>query len=213
VAITALTGIPAQSLTDPAVRERFGVLADIGAAGERTFAARLAREMPDYSVWHSCHIPDDPQQRHNGYAADVDLIVASGSRMVLVDVKRWAGGHYRTAAGVPFVGLAPLVRQGRPWRLSGVLAAAVARYGASLAWTADVTALVAFETVADPIQVSGLLWPGAIRSYTARTAVEELRSRLGPAEPPTRAMTRLLDSMVWRPPSGVRRFQFRDESE
>ena len=172
--------------------EHFGKKrAVIGDRGEDYFGKALVNSGLDkFSVYRSLGIPAKGNQTR--LRGDVDCVVANSDRVVLIDVKRWAGDYLWTLpfTNRPMRGLGPLMMQktkGGPleWKLSGNMAAAQDRYSAALPH-AHVTSMVAFAPTNDrdrnsgPKNVQFLVWDGGIKSFTIGEALTELKLRLGP---------------------------------
>lgn len=186
-------------------RARFGQNAIIGAAGERYFADALRAQgiTSSYTVWASLSIPDDRSNpRATRYSSDVDFAVASGEQLILIDVKRWAGGVAYWSLpllGLPMKGLAPMMKSGTDWRLSANMAAAVSRYQARLPGVA-VSAMVIFVPTNRagrmPTSVGFLRWPGGIHSFLAQDGINALKRRLGTPRRASPAIQALCTSLL-----------------
>jgi hypothetical protein len=195
--------------------EKYKANGRAGAVGEDRFASGLARAFGDrYLVHRSLRIPTNSavQTRLNG---DVDFAIINGNRMVLVDVKLWKSGTYRSLLGhLPTRNWTPYKNDKDEWRLSRNMGSALERWREALPHM-RVTALVEFEPAdgKDAVpDVSGLAWPGAhlkpagrivqllprsvnpflhgvIWSYQAGAAYDRIETRLGKTSLPISAAT------------------------
>lgn len=175
-----------------------------GDLGEAAFAAGLqAAEVSDlYEVYYSLSIPmtpKHPKQMHG----DVDVEVANGNTLVLLDVKFWQLGerYWLNSDGNPMKGNEPLLKGGEH-RLSLNMQLAEERYFELLPGV-NVSSMVGFFPpdygALTPIDVNDLIWPGNIRSYSAAQAYSELYRRLGAPEPVNPSITALCRSMQRNP--------------
>jgi hypothetical protein len=143
----------------------------------------------NYSTYRSLDIPAQPGTRP--MSGDVDTVAASKQAAVLIDVKKWTGGHiYWSLNGKGFKGfLQPALREedGTPkWSLSRNMEIAQERYRAALPKQIAVYAMVVFVPAdvrrmeaSVPRSVRQLIWPGGIRSYLADESYDVLERLLG----------------------------------
>lgn len=165
----------------------FGGNEKIGAAGERYFAESLRKSgaLHRYEAWYSLRIPSPSGKRRFRGDPDVDMAIASGNKIVLVDVKKWASGHHYWSlfGNYPFRGLTPMRKESGDWSMSANMKLAVERYRQALPGV-TVSGLVVFvptsKTGKLPASVAFLMWPGGIRSYLTSDAIYEITRRLGP---------------------------------
>ncbi|MDQ4214048.1 nuclease-related domain-containing protein [Microbacterium capsulatum] len=168
------------------LQETFGAQGRVGQLGERYFSRGIKKSGLDkFQVFYSLSIPDVPNRPHLG--GDIDCVLVNGNRVVLIDVKRWAGSRFWS---FPLLGeVRPMKGLGwyRPngdWKLSRNMEAAMERIRFKLPG-ADVSAIVVFVPTQDgdlnsvPGSVDLLIWPGAIRSFISGHAFAELYDRLG----------------------------------
>lgn len=176
-----------------------------GRVGEQRFAAILAKAgvTRDYEVWYSLRIPKDPRNPGGtNYNSDVDVAIASGNKLILVDVKNWASGyHYWSIAGLPFKGISPMKKQNGEWKLGANMAGALARYRANLPGM-SVEAIVVFIPTnakgALPSSVGLLRWPGGIKSYLHGSGINKIKSFLGKKERVNPKIESLMSNMSRR---------------
>ena len=199
-------GEAANSFNNPDLHKKFGANAAVGAAGERHYATALDRGgiSSKYEVHSSLNIPNSSRSR-TSYSSDVDIAVANGNTLILIDVKRFAAGfHYWSFFGFPFKNLTPMLKDGKgddgpKWRLSANMAAAVDRYQQALPGV-HVEAMVAFVPTnskgAMPASVGLLFWPGGIRSFLAGDSIYRLNKLLGTPTPVNPAIRSLLARMT-----------------
>lgn len=181
-----------------------------GKFGEQTFAREVSRDgyFNDVDVFASMKIPAKGKQK--SYNTDVDFVVASGNKVILVDVKSWSalGPGSNPKAGV--------VKPAFYWSLFGTvfnrftkksqasanMKMATERYREYLQGVATVEAMVVFAPTKGkggkeylPASVSLLRWPGGIKSYLMRDGIQRMKKRLpgGPADP---KVARKLSGMV-----------------
>ncbi|MFF7292039.1 nuclease-related domain-containing protein [Microbacterium sp. NPDC008134] len=162
----------------------YGARGRVGAAGENYFARGLKRAgLTKFEVFYSLNIPDVPgKARMRG---DIDCVIANGAKVVLIDVKRWAGSWLWTIPGTdkPLNGFLPYSKDGE-WGLSKNMITALDRMRLRLP-EADISAMVVFVPTKNhdpesvPRSVDFLIWPGMIRSYISGHAFGELNLRLG----------------------------------
>jgi len=213
----------------------FGANGRVGAEGERTYGRKLhnfARNVANtydtpelYSIHHSLNIPRSHTDR-NAFLGDVDFAVASGDRLVLVDVKIWKRGLYWSLA-MPPRGVIQALESPAPgkvsrwtrdrllgktvgfrgfgshqpgkWFLSQNMAIAVERYRERLEHHGvSVSAMTVFlpSATGGLHSVRFLLWPGRIRSYLVAPSFSEIEKRLGRPQPPTYPLRELLTQMA-----------------
>ena len=173
-----------------------------GQFGEQQFAEMLNKYgiSRDYDVWYSLKLPSDPKNPNGTkYNSDVDAAVASGNRLLLIDVKRWAGGyHYWTFFGLPFKGITPMMKNGQ-WKLGSNMAGALSRYRANLPGM-RVEAIVLFVPTsargAAPSSVFALRWPGGIKSYLHGAGLAKIKSSMGKSERVNSKIESLLNKMA-----------------
>lgn len=195
-------GKAGKSLGSSAANAKFGAKnAAIGAVGEKYFQGVLDRAGvdKDYDIWYSLKIPNDPKNPNaTKYSSDVDVALTSGNRLILVDVKMWsATSAYWSIFGLPFKGLAPMIKNGK-WELGKNMAMAVDRYQKNLPGT-RVEAIVIFVPTkpggAAPM-VNFLKWPGNISSYNSQSGLRKIRSVLGVSEETAPRLRGLMGRMV-----------------
>ena len=164
--------------------QKYGARGRVGARGENHFAQSLSRAgLTKFEVFYSLNIPDVPGKQ--SMRGDIDCVLANGNKVVLVDVKRWAGSWLWKIPGTskPMNGLLPYSKDGG-WGLSQNMITALDRIRMRLP-EADVSAMVVFVPTKDhdresvPRNVDGLIWPGMIRSYLSGDAFGELGARFG----------------------------------
>lgn len=196
-------GTAGKSLGEAETRRKFGAQAEAGASGERYFRSALERAGlgTKYEVYYSLKIPNDPTRADaTKYSSDVDVALASGDRLVLVDVKRWAAGKfYWSCFGKPFKGVTPMRHNGE-WRLSANMAMAVSRYRKCLPGV-RVEGIVVFVPTGLrgerlPAGVGLLRWPGGIRSYVLGPGLDKIKRTLGPSLPVDPRIKGVLGRMV-----------------
>lgn len=162
----------------------YGQRGRVGAQGENYWAQALKRAgLTKFKVFYSLNIPDVPGRP--SMQGDIDCVIANGNKVVLVDVKRWAGHFFWTIPGTgkPMNGLVPYTKNDE-WKLSQNMVTALDRMRHSLPG-ADVSAMVVFVPTKNhdresvPLSVDFLIWPGMIRSYVSGAAFDELYLRLG----------------------------------
>lgn len=191
------------SFNDGGIAKKYGAAsAAAGRVGEEQFATLLAKHgiTRDYDVWYSLRIPSDPKNPNGTkYNSDVDVAVASGDRLILIDVKRWAGGyHYWTLFGLPFKGVTPM-KKGNKWGLGKNMAGAVSRYRANLPGIRVEAIVVFMPTNARgkaPSSVFALKWPGNIRSYLHGAGLAKIKSALGKPQKVSPKIDSLLNKMA-----------------
>lgn len=190
------------SFDDGGIAKKYGEKsAAAGRFGEQQFAAILNQYgiSRDYEIWYSLKLPSDPRNPGGTkYASDVDVAIASGNRLLLIDVKRWAGGyHYWTFFGLPFKGITPMMKNGQ-WKLGANMAGALSRYRSNLSGM-RVEAIVVFVPTSNrgaaPSSVFALKWPGGIKSYLHGSALARIRSVLGKSERVNPKIEALLNKM------------------
>lgn len=175
----------------------FGKNAYTGAAGERKLSGHLNRHpmCSRYFAWRSLRIPHSPGQTN--YQSDVDMALASGNRLVLIDAKMYASGYtYWSAFGRVFKGTQILKDDdGNPRRLSRNMELAVTRYREALPGC-RVEGVVIFVASGKksqlPNSVSLLRWPGGIRSYLPNDGMRKIAQILGTPEEPSADIKRVL---------------------
>ena len=202
-----------------AASSEFGANAAVGSLGERQYAGILERAgltgEGGYDVWYSVKVPNKDGSRGK---TDVDLVLASGSRVVLIDVKRWASTNWKTSSNgrkvkspvtywsIPFLnlpmkGLSPLRNGNGEWRLSRSMEMATDRFS-PLFGNARVLSIVVFvPTTKDgrgPANVSFLRWPGGIKSYSAQGSLRVIRKFLGPPKSTKARISSALSRMVYK---------------
>ena len=202
-----------------AASSEFGANAAVGSLGERQYAGILERAgltgEGGYDVWYSVKVPNKDGSRGK---TDVDLVLASGSRVVLIDVKRWASTNWKTSSNgrkvkspvtywsIPFLnlpmkGLSPLRNGNGEWRLSRSMEMAADRFS-PLFGNARVLSIVVFvPTTKDgrgPANVSFLRWPGGIKSYSAQDSLRVIRKFLGTPKSTKARISSALSRMVYK---------------
>lgn len=202
-----------------AASREFGANAAVGSLGERQYAGILERAgltgEGGYDVWYSVKVPNKDGSRGK---TDVDLVLASGSRVVLIDVKRWASTNWKTSSNgrrvkspvtywsIPFLnlpmkGLSPLRNGNGEWRLSRSMEMATDRFS-PLFGNARVLSIVVFvPTTKDgrgPANVSFLRWPGSIKSYSAQDSLRVIRKFLGTPKSTKARISSALSRMVYK---------------
>ena len=191
------------SFDDGNIAKKYGdKSAAAGRFGEQQFAGILDKFgiSRDYDVWYSLKLPSDPRNPGGTrYNSDVDVAIASGNRLLLIDVKRWAGGyHYWTLFGLPFKGLTPMMKNGQ-WKLGANMAGALARYRSNLSGM-HVEAIVVFMPTnargSAPASVFAFRWPGGIKSYLHGAAIAKIKSTLGRSERVNPKIETLLNRMA-----------------
>jgi hypothetical protein len=173
-----------------------------GQFGEKQFAELLAKHgiTRDYDVWYSLRLPSDPTNRNaTKYNSDVDVAVAAGNKLLLIDVKRWAGGyHYWSIFGRPFKGVTPIMKNGK-WILGSNMAGALSRYRKNLPGI-TVEAIVIFVPTnargSAPSSVFALRWPGGIKSYLHGSGLARVKSFLGKPQKTNSKIESLLSRMA-----------------
>jgi len=205
-------GKPASATSD--LQKKFGAAGGIGARGETQYLKALRNALPPgYTITHSLSIPETRDDKA-AMSGDVDVAIASGNKLVLIDVKAWKGpSSYWSPAGVlavitanldlkaipllvkPWRGFRPYLLNGK-WKASQNMLLALNRYRKRLKG-ADVSAMVVFVPAngAPPRSVHLLGWPGGISSFRSKHSFEEIINRLGPPTPPTPAIKQLLAEM------------------
>jgi len=167
--------------------EAFGARGRQGARGEAFYVSSLERYAAGrWRIFPSLSVP--------GMRTDVDLAVANGDSVVLIDVKAWKGGHLwsfpvGTQSWMPMDGLTPYIKpdSGTWGRLSRNMVMALDRYGSLLPGT-RLSAMVVFvptrgrDLNSVPDSVEFLFWPGLIRSFLSGPSAAELEDRLGSVE-------------------------------
>lgn len=164
---------------------QFGHHAKIGADGERHFQKALigSKVNQDYNIWWSLSIPQDPSGGRR-YRGDVDVAIANGNKLVLVDVKKWAAGKvYWSLFGISSLSFKGFERigGGSDGGLSKNMSLAVDRYSKNLPGI-QVSAMVVFVPTTKRGTVPtllGLRWPGGIKSYLYNDGARAIRKRLG----------------------------------
>lgn len=197
-------GSAGSGLNSESARREFGSYARVGADGERHFQRAMERAgIPrKYDVWYSVSIPRDPHNsRATRYRGDVDIAVASGNRLILIDVKRWsADGVYWSLLGIPtlsFNKLEPLTKNGR-MGLSANMNLAVDRYSANLPGV-SVSAVVVFVPTGKRGRyptLLGLRWPGGIKSYQSNDGIRRIQRSLKGSEETVPEIRGLLGRML-----------------
>lgn len=173
--------------------DAFGENAYVGAIGEQNFANTLERLglLNRYDSWFSVKVPK--RDGHGQEKADVDIVLASGKHILLIDVKMWSAQerkpdgtyrrkHYWTIpfTDLPMVNLSPLKSHGA-WKLSRSMNMARSRFSQALPGY-HVEAIVVFVPVGKQRHVPGvsfLRWPGRIFSYASGDAVRAIHQKLG----------------------------------
>lgn len=199
--------------------KEFGANAAIGSLGERQYASIIDRAGltgdGGYDVWYSVKVPNKDGSRGK---TDVDLVLSSGSRVVLIDVKRWASTKWKTSSNskrvkapvmywsIPFLnlpmkGLSPLKNGNGEWRLSRSMEMATDRF-APLFGNARILSIVVFvPTTKDgrgPANVSFLRWPGGIKSYAAQDSLRVIQKFLGTPKKTKSRISSSLSRMVYK---------------
>lgn len=199
--------------------KEFGANAAIGSLGERQYAGILDRAGltgdGGYDVWYSVKVPNKDGSRGK---TDVDLVLSSGSRVVLIDVKRWASTKWKTSSNgkrvkapvmywsIPFLnlpmkGLSPLKNGNGEWRLSRSMEMATDRF-APLFGNARILSIVVFvPTTKDgrgPANVFFLRWPGGIKSYAAQDSLRVIQKFLGTPKKTKSRISSSLSRMVYK---------------
>lgn len=199
--------------------KEFGANAAIGSLGERQYASILDRAGltgdGGYDVWYSVKVPNKDGSRGK---TDVDLVLSSGSRVVLIDVKRWASTKWKTSSNgkrvkapvmywsIPFLnlpmkGLSPLKNGNGEWRLSRSMEMATDRF-APLFGNARILSIVVFvPTTKDgrgPANVSFLRWPGGIKSYAVQDSLRVIQKFLGTPKKTKSRISSSLSRMVYK---------------
>lgn len=197
----------------------FGANAAVGSLGERQFADILDRAGltgdGGYDAWYSVKVPNKDGSKGK---TDVDLVLSSGNRVVLIDVKRWASSTWKTSSSgkkvkapvtywsIPFLnlpmkGLSPLKNGNGEWRLSRSMEMATDRF-APLFGNARVLSIVVFvPTTKDgrgPANVSFLRWPGNIKSYSAQDSLRVIQKFLGAPKSTSSKIASTLSRMVYQ---------------
>jgi len=193
------------SFGDGGIQQKYGAqAAAAGLMGEQLFYQLLEKYgiSRDYDIWFSLRIPNDPSNPHaTRYNSDVDVAIASGNKLILIDVKRWAAGyHYWSLFGLPFKGLTPITKNGS-WKLGANMAGAQARFQANLKGM-RVESMVVFVSTnsrgAAPSSVALLKWPGGIKSYLYGAAIPKIKSILGKPQRVNPKIESLLEKMARR---------------
>lgn len=191
------------SFNDGGIERKYGAKsAAAGRSGEEYFAQILAKHgiTRDYTVWYSLRIPNDPRNSNaTKYNSDVDVAIAAGDRLILIDVKKWASGHhYWTLFGLPFKGIQPMMKDGK-WKLGANMAGALSRYRAHLP-NMRVEAMIVFVPTnsrgAAPSSVFALKWPGGIKSYLHGAAITRIKNSLQRGKPAHPKIEALLNQMA-----------------
>jgi hypothetical protein len=93
---------PSHKKGAPSLGQTFGTAGKKGEEGERlyetslrTFVTTISTLQPprSYSIFHSLNIPVSVHHQ-KFFVGDVDFAIASGNRLVLIDVKLWQPGFY-----------------------------------------------------------------------------------------------------------------------
>lgn len=179
----------------------FGKQAQAGSVGEKKLSRYINRHAmcSKYFAYRSLRIPHKPGQ--TVYQSDVDMALASGNRLVLIDAKMFSAGHaYWSAFGMIFKGFSPMKdNSGNNVKLSKNMALALARYKEALPGH-RVEAVVVFVPSGNksqlPTSVSLLRWPGRIRSYLPNDGLGKIAKLLGEPESPTNDLQRVLGNNI-----------------
>lgn len=196
-----------------------------GKLGEEFFAKAVSQDpfFDDVDVFASMRIPRKGNQKD--YNTDVDFVIASGNKVILVDVKSWSAmskdsdpkrgvikpAVYWSAFGTIFNRFA--VKE----KASANMKMALDRYSEYLKGVAQVEAMVMFAPTKGrrgkeylPASVSFLKWPGGIKSYLLRDGLNKSKKRI-PGGPADKKVSQKLSSLMARNsknPQGRRPGQF-----
>lgn len=177
---------------------KFGSSAVAGAIGERHFQALMQsnERVRGYTSWASLRIPTP--RRGRTYSSDVDFAVASGRRLMLVDIKMWeAGRFYWSAFGKMYKGFEPMNKD-KP--MSRNMEMATNRYREALpGMTVQSMVMFVRSKKGLPSGVMLLRWPGGIGSYQPQDGLNKIQRFLGEPEYPHQDIIALLGRMTRKP--------------
>lgn len=174
---------------------KFGSSGVAGAVGERHFQKLMQSNsrVRGYTSWASLRIPAPRGSKR--YNSDVDFAVASGRRLMLVDIKMWeANRFYWSAFGRVFKGFQVMSES-----MSRNMEMATNRYREALPGM-SVQSMVLFVPTKKglPSGVALLRWPGGINSYQPQDGIQKIQRFLGEPEFPHQDIISLLGSMTRR---------------
>lgn len=88
--MSKVRGQAGSGLGDEKAVDQFGENAQIGALGERQYQEILQKAgyLDIYDTWFSVKVPDKSGRKKT--RTDVDVVISSGNKILLIDVKRWA---------------------------------------------------------------------------------------------------------------------------
>lgn len=175
---------------------KYGSSGVAGAVGERHFQKLMQsnERVRGYTSWASLRIPTP--RRGKRYSSDVDFAVASGNRLMLVDIKMWEANRvYWSAFGKAFKGFQPMGES-----ISRNMEMATNRYREALPGM-SVESMVLFVPTKKglPAGVMLLRWPGGINSYQPQDGINKIQRFLGEPEFPHQSIISLLGAMTRRP--------------
>lgn len=164
-----------------------------GMHGEKEFFDKAFQRMPAplgrYSVWSSMPVPTPKGDK--SYSSDVDFVIASGTTLVLVDVKKYAQGRIIwSMAGNVYYGLS------RKYKASRNMAAALSRYRQTMPSNVRVVALVVCAPSSHPKSVMGLTWGSGIKTYQYDAGVRRIKKLLGEPAPVSDQLGTELDRIL-----------------
>ena len=170
-----------------------------GAVGERILFSELDSNpfTSGYDIWSSMRLPNYSPN------VDVDIVVSSGNKVVLLDSKMWAAAHnYWSIFGMPMQDFAPRRERDGSWKaLSKNMANAKDRYTREMPF-AQVSAMVLFvptgKRKTPPKSVRFLKFPGNVRSYQMQDGVRRVHRILGDPKPTDAKVQAVLQSLVKR---------------
>ena len=177
----------------------FGANAAVGSLGERQFADILDRAGltgdGGYDAWYSVKVPNKDGSKGK---TDVDLVLSSGNRVVLIDVKRWASSTWKTSSSGKKV-KAPVTYWSIPFFNLPMKGLSPLKNGNG---DARILSIVVFvPTTKDgrgPANVSFLRWPGNIKSYSAQDSLRVIQKFLGEPKSTNSRISSALSRMVYQ---------------
>ena len=176
-------GQAGQSLSSSAAHEKFGKTVIAGQIGEKALAAKLQTnpKTRSYDLYQSLGMPTKPGRKR--YNSDVDMVLANGNRVVLIDAKNWsANKFYWSMGGTVFenFGVKRDRNSGEPVKTSKNMDMAVNLYNEYLPGVQVLGMVVFVPTKAGlPTSVKLLRWPGGIGSYLPNDAIRKITNFLG----------------------------------
>ena len=184
--------------SNSAARAKFGAdNAAAGLSGEKWLLKKLSAQFPHAHIWFSVRTPARAGQKR--YNSDIDLVIANGSTVILIDAKRWEAGHvYWSLLGVPMQGWHRMRRKGKPMSLGHNMEMAQSRVSQDLPG-ARVKSMVVYTPTKKglPTSVRWLRWPGGIKSYLSGDGLHAVSRALGRGDKPVpHDIERYFDSLL-----------------